>query len=225
MKRFQIGLPLLAVLGVLAWHQQATAQSSARSDGEGGLQPFRPGSIRLAPVTAPGAVPGAPTPAADRDDIPPARMATGAPQQQPGSPTLAPPDGRDSTAPGFGPGSVRTADNRYMAQPQTGGDGPPGTFPSLSPARPIGSNTEDGALSATGAGKPGPQHLQGLQSPSLTVEQIAPDEVQVGKPAVFEIRVRNVGSVTAHDVRVEEEIPQGAQLISTKPSRQSWLCG
>ena len=103
-----------------------------------------------------------------------------------------------------------------MAAPQSSSEVPPGNFPALSTARPIDGNL-GGAPNNTGSGKPGAEHLQGMQSPSLTVEQSAPEEVQVGKPATFEIRVRNVGQVTAHDVEVREEIPQGAQLISSNP--------
>ena len=58
-----------------------------------------------------------------------------------------------------------------------------------------------GALTSgeEGTGKPGQAQLEGAQSPSVTIEKFAPAEVQVGKPATFEILVRNVGQVRATD--------------------------
>jgi uncharacterized repeat protein (TIGR01451 family) len=49
------------------------------------------------------------------------------------------------------------------------------------------------------------------------LRKLAPDEIQVGKPAIFEIVVRNTGSVAAHGVEVRDQVPKGTQLISTTP--------
>ncbi len=68
-----------------------------------------------------------------------------------------------------------------------------------------------------GTGVPGVADLEGSQSPQLVVEKIAPAEIQVGRPAIFEIRVRNVGTVAAKDVEIRDEIPRGTRLQSTKP--------
>jgi uncharacterized repeat protein (TIGR01451 family) len=68
-----------------------------------------------------------------------------------------------------------------------------------------------------GTGRPGPSELEGVQSPSLSVEKIAPVEVQVGAPAVFETRIRNMGQAAAHDVEISDQVPQGARLLSTTP--------
>ncbi len=68
-----------------------------------------------------------------------------------------------------------------------------------------------------GTGKPAGKQLEGLQSPRLTLEKIAPKEIQVGKPATFEIRVRNVGDVAAHGVEILEETPQGTRLLGANP--------
>lgn len=68
-----------------------------------------------------------------------------------------------------------------------------------------------------GTGRPGGKHLEGPQSPALTLEKTAPAEIQVGKPATFEIRVRNVGTVPAQDVEIRDEVPQGARLLGTNP--------
>ena len=43
-------------------------------------------------------------------------------------------------------------------------------------------------------GRPGEQSLEGPQSPSLAIEKIAPEEIQVGKQCTFEIVVRNTGT-------------------------------
>jgi uncharacterized repeat protein (TIGR01451 family) len=70
---------------------------------------------------------------------------------------------------------------------------------------------------AEGVGRPGGKHLDGPQAPTLTLEKIAPPEIQVGKPAVFELKIRNVGPVPAANVEVHDQIPKGTQLISTTP--------
>src|SRR5262249_39283944 len=69
-----------------------------------------------------------------------------------------------------------------------------------------------------GSGKPGDKKLEGAQSPSVTIEKIAPPEIQVGKPAKFEIVVRNTGPVPAENVEVTDIVPQGTTLISTTPN-------
>ncbi|HEY1598895.1 MAG TPA: hypothetical protein VGG64_04790 [Pirellulales bacterium] len=68
-----------------------------------------------------------------------------------------------------------------------------------------------------GAGRPGGKHLEGQQTPHLTVEKIAPPEIQVGKPAVFVLKVRNTGQVAAAHVEVHDQVPKGTQLMSTTP--------
>ena len=71
---------------------------------------------------------------------------------------------------------------------------------------------------ASGQGRPGPLQLEGVQTPQLAVEKRGPREVQVGKPARYEILVRNVGSVTAHDVTLRDAIPFGTTLVATVPA-------
>jgi uncharacterized repeat protein (TIGR01451 family) len=68
-----------------------------------------------------------------------------------------------------------------------------------------------------GTGKPGSRHLEGTQSPTLSLEKTAPQEIQVGKSAMFTIRVRNTGKVAAQNVEIRDEIPQGTQLAGTRP--------
>ncbi len=88
----------------------------------------------------------------------------------------------------------------------------PSTF-AESPIQPGLSGTQ----MATGIGRPGANDQEGAQTPQLVVEKVAPAEIQVGRPAIFEIHVRNVGTVAAKDVEIRDEIPRGTRLQSTKP--------
>ncbi|MCE9529055.1 MAG: DUF11 domain-containing protein, partial [Planctomycetales bacterium] len=72
------------------------------------------------------------------------------------------------------------------------------------------------ALAAT-HGVPGERNLEGMQAPSVALEKLAPAEVQVGKLASFETRVRNVGQIAAHDVIVTDHVPKGTRLEATTP--------
>jgi uncharacterized repeat protein (TIGR01451 family) len=60
--------------------------------------------------------------------------------------------------------------------------------------------------------------LQGPQAPSIVLEKFAPPEVQVGRAALFEILVRNVGKVPAFDVQVVDEIPRGTRYQEAQPA-------
>ncbi len=89
----------------------------------------------------------------------------------------------------------------------------------LTESLPTASNrTNFAGGSGDGSGRPGSKQLEGSQSPQVTLEKFAPKEIQVGKPAVFEVKVRNVGSVVAQGVEVFDEIPKGTQLLRTVPS-------
>ncbi|MGC3970016.1 MAG: hypothetical protein QM775_22630 [Pirellulales bacterium] len=68
-----------------------------------------------------------------------------------------------------------------------------------------------------GIGKPGEQALEGTQTPTLIVEKFAPPEIQIGKPAVFEILVRNTGTTVANNVEIHDVVPHGTTLTSSKP--------
>jgi uncharacterized repeat protein (TIGR01451 family) len=83
---------------------------------------------------------------------------------------------------------------------------------------PIGRLTSNSLTAGEeGTGKPGQAQLEGAQAPSVTIEKFAPAEVQVGKPATFEILVRNVGQVRATDVKVEDQVPRKTRLVGTSP--------
>lgn len=66
-------------------------------------------------------------------------------------------------------------------------------------------------------GQPGSLQLEGQQSPMLTVEKIAPAEVQVNRTAVFTTKIKNTGRVAAHGIRVTDFVPKGARLESAHP--------
>lgn len=73
------------------------------------------------------------------------------------------------------------------------------------------------SLPQAGTGRPGSRDLEGMQAAALTVEKVAPADLQVGRNAVFEIRVRNTGTATAKEVQVIDEVPARARLASTTP--------
>ncbi|HUE71971.1 MAG TPA: hypothetical protein VMP01_13880, partial [Pirellulaceae bacterium] len=111
----------------------------------------------------------------------------------------------------------------------------PQPLPGLSPRRtqPLASTAADepvsfprviGGMNAAGSaasgGTPGERQFEGTQVPSIAIEKFAPAEIQVGKAATFEVRVRNAGQVTAHDVLVTDQVPQGTRLEATSPEAQ-----
>jgi len=59
--------------------------------------------------------------------------------------------------------------------------------------------------------------MEGRQQPSLAIQKFAPEEIQVGKPCKFIIKVRNVGQRPAMGVVVRDQTPQGTRLMATKP--------
>jgi len=83
--------------------------------------------------------------------------------------------------------------------------------------RPLPTPPPDGFATASGQGRPGPAQLEGVQAPQLTVEKRGPREVQVGKPARYEVFVRNVGTAVAHDVVLRDAVPVGTTLVTTTP--------
>lgn len=81
------------------------------------------------------------------------------------------------------------------------------------------------ASQQAGTGRPGNRELEGAQGASLTVEKIAPPELQVGRNASFQIRVRNAGSIAARDVQIIDEVPARARLASTSPIAETGPSG
>jgi uncharacterized repeat protein (TIGR01451 family) len=56
-----------------------------------------------------------------------------------------------------------------------------------------------------------------VQAPLLTIEKRGPTSVTLGQPAHFEIIVRNVGQVSAQQVRVEDELPEKVRFLNGSP--------
>lgn len=106
---------------------------------------------------------------------------------------------------------------------------PPGEFkpaPALMPAIDVGNSSPIADNTGfEGAGRPGHKQLEGMQAPTLTLEKIAPKEIQVGKPAVFQVKVRNAGRVPAQGVEIRDELPAGSQLASTSPQAKRGMQG
>jgi uncharacterized repeat protein (TIGR01451 family) len=82
-------------------------------------------------------------------------------------------------------------------------------------AAPMQRNTERLA-----APTPGERQLEGPQQPAITLEKVAPTEIQVGKPARFDLYLRNTGSAAASGVTVSDHVPAGTQLIDARPAPQ-----
>ena len=70
---------------------------------------------------------------------------------------------------------------------------------------------------AGGTGQPGSKQLEGPQSPQVVVQKIAPPEIQVGRPAVLRVIVRNTGAVAASEVEIHDRVPRGTRLLGTAP--------
>jgi uncharacterized repeat protein (TIGR01451 family) len=137
--------------------------------------------------------------------------------------------------------SSRTANRDNPPRGRMGQTIPSGNMPQNAGISPFPSNRTgtlpsgmDGPgqpLGGDGTGKPGEKALEGPQQPMLSIQKFAPGEIQVGKPAKFVLHVKNAGNQVAENVTIQDEIPQGTQLISTSPnatpdgSRLIWQLG
>lgn len=167
----------------------------------------------------------------------------------PGSVSRKKPSAASEAAPGM---SARKRPSRTISQPASAGEMPVDRYaqPAIdafsaepqSPRRstgltprsdPFGDGGQSGSQQpVVGHGRPGMKQLEGPQSPSLVVEKAAPEEIQIGKPAIFAIRVQNVGTVAAQGVEIHDVIPQGTHLVDTRPAaaeiadgRVNWRVG
>ncbi|MFM9068608.1 MAG: hypothetical protein ACKOUR_14945, partial [Planctomycetota bacterium] len=83
----------------------------------------------------------------------------------------------------------------------------------------VGNSTlDENTRSLPAIGQPGAKHLEGIQTPTLSIEKIAPGEIQVGQPATFGVRVRNTGRVVAQQIVIHDQIPRGTRLAETTPA-------
>ncbi len=68
-----------------------------------------------------------------------------------------------------------------------------------------------------GDNKPGPNTLEGTQTPAITLRKVAPPEVQLNVEATFKIIVKNVGKTPATNVTIVDPIPVGTEFVSSVP--------
>lgn len=125
--------------------------------------------------------------------------------------------GRAAGEPAAAPDSALEPDDTLPLPPNQDAVGPRDAFQDFQPQAAGQQLPGEERTGEEGTGKPAGKQLEGLQSPRLTLEKIAPKEIQVGKPAIFEIHVRNIGEVPAHGVEIHEETPQGTKLLSANP--------
>lgn len=71
-----------------------------------------------------------------------------------------------------------------------------------------------------GDGVAGDASQRGLQQPRLTIEKIAQQQAVIDQPLIYTIVVKNVGTVDAHNVVVEDRIPKGTELQGTSPQAE-----
>ncbi len=88
----------------------------------------------------------------------------------------------------------------------------PGADPASTP--PANGATASGA---EGTARPGEAALEGPQTTQVTLQKILPGEIQVGKPAIFKIFVRNSGALTVPKLEVRDPIPWGVRVMRTTP--------
>lgn len=157
------------------------------------------------PVSPPAATPFAAAPA-----IAPPPAAAPAPRfAPPPTPQFVPP----LAAPPASTRPVAAVASPFAAAPAIA----PGTFAGPQASFGAESQPQQAPAGVDGQGRPGPLQLEGVQSPQLAVEKRGPREIQVGKPARYEVLVRNVGSAIANDVVLRDAIPFGTTLITTTP--------
>ncbi len=82
---------------------------------------------------------------------------------------------------------------------------------------PQGITPTPGLANHPGSGRPGESLLEGTQSPSITIQKLAPEEIQVGKRCTFAIRIHNNSQRTAQNVQIRDEVPLGTELVGTAP--------
>ncbi|MGO9111462.1 MAG: hypothetical protein ACLP9L_19720 [Thermoguttaceae bacterium] len=149
------------------------------------------GAVRLPPVE-PQPLP----PTADRYAVPTRPAEDQNPMRSPLQPT---------------PWGDKSSDSR-LATPDPSNSYFPGSIRNAVPEDAAGVSSLAG-----GAGQPGDKRLEGPQSPQVVVQKIAPPEIQVGRPALLRVVVRNTGPVPASEVEVHDQVPRGARLLGTAP--------
>jgi uncharacterized repeat protein (TIGR01451 family) len=81
-------------------------------------------------------------------------------------------------------------------------------------------DTEIRPVDMIGDGVAGDPSQRGVQLPRLSIEKKAQQQAVLGQPLIYEIVVKNTGSVDAHNVIIEDRIPKGAELKGTSPQAE-----
>ncbi|MFM7073297.1 MAG: hypothetical protein ACKO38_16035, partial [Planctomycetota bacterium] len=142
----------------------------------------------------------------------------GLPQFRGGSPSMmAPPPAPPYTPPTpINPiAGSPSSNNQNFSNPNVGsaasssvvadGGAEPGVLPDM------------GGVPIVASPMPGAKSLEGPQVPMLELQKLAPEEVKVGKPARFEIKVKNIGRVAAQHIVVIDQIPRGTKFLEAAP--------
>jgi uncharacterized repeat protein (TIGR01451 family) len=85
------------------------------------------------------------------------------------------------------------------------------------PVRDAGVTPTPGLAGLDGSGRPGERILEGIQNPAITIQKLAPSEIQVGKKCMIAVRVQNNSQQSAHNVQIRDDVPFGTQLLGTAP--------
>src|SRR5262249_56378484 len=88
--------------------------------------------------------------------------------------------------------------------------GPPHALPLQKPAGAVADGRKEGMSG-------GPPPALPLQTPALALELLGPEAGAPGQPLVYEIRVRNAGTVPARLAPVDPELPPGTRLLHADP--------
>ena len=94
---------------------------------------------------------------------------------------------------------------------------PPASLDESYPDADPGITPTPGLTAVEGAGIPGEKILEGVQAPALSIQKLAPQEIQVGKRCTFAVRVLNNSQRAAYNVQVRDEVPKGTQLVGAAP--------
>lgn len=200
--------------------QSASTPSDNLADALKQARPLQP------TTTTPRYQPGPPLPSSQpviaqtQRPAPPLDIQT--PQQQPlpelgASPLGAPPVALQTSRVLATPPQVASQQSQQTASPQLANLD---SFPQgLAPQNlaPQGLTPTPGLANHPGTGRPGESLLEGVQSPSIMIQKMAPEEIQVGKRCTFAIRIQNNSQRTAQNVQIRDEIPLGTELVGTAP--------
>ena len=90
----------------------------------------------------------------------------------------------------------------------------PGRTPPKKPAQDAPKLTDEDLV---GDGTINSASPRGVQHARVTIEKIAPQQAVLGEPLIYSVIVKNIGSIDAHQVVVEDRIPKGTELTGTAP--------